>query len=123
MFLIFRTLRILVAAVGAAGIVVLLAFHAAAEPTQVLEIRVKHVIYYDTFDGKPAGRIARDEIDVPLDIKKTSLNGRLLVNIGGKDLWIPKLVTKTDEAEPKVAVDCQSRPEDYSSTRAFGECN
>ncbi len=123
MFLIFRTLRILVAAVGAAGIVVLLAFHAAAEPTKVLEIRVKHVVFFDTVDGKSTGRIARDEIDVPLDIKKTSPNGRLLVNIGGKDLWIPKLVTKTNEAAPKVAVECQNISETYATTRAFGECN
>lgn len=106
----------------ATGIAVLMASPVAAEPTRVLEIKVKQVIFYKTADGKAAGRISRDEIEVPLDIKKTSPNGRFLVTIGGKDLWIPKMLTKTDEAI-SVGASCQNITKSYAATRGFGECN
>ncbi len=122
MFFKFRILKGPGAAVVAAGIAVLMALPAAAEPTKVLEIKVQQVVFYESADGKAAGRISRDQIELPLDIKKTSLNGRFLVTIGGKDLWIPKLLTKTDEAAPEVAVKCQSITESYATTRGFGKC-
>ncbi len=122
MFFKFRILRESGAVTVAAGIAVLMACPAAAEPTVILEIKVKQVVFYKTKDGKAAGRIARDEIELPLPIKDKSPNGRFLVTIGGKDLWIPKLLTRTDAAAPKVAVDCQSITESYATTRGFGKC-
>ncbi|MHA1154043.1 MAG: hypothetical protein ACTSQ7_15555 [Alphaproteobacteria bacterium] len=99
-----------------------MAFPAAADPTQVLEIKVKQVVFYESAKGKAAGRIARDEIELPLGIKDISPNGRLLVTIGGKDLWIPKMLTKTNEEVKKAVVDCQNITKSYATTRAFGDC-
>ncbi len=123
MFFKFRILRGSGAAAVAAGIAVLMACPAAADPNKILEIKVKQVVFYESADGKVAGRIARDKIKVPLDINDISPNGRVfLVTIDGEDLWIPKLLTRTDAAAPKVAVDCQSITESYATTRGFGEC-
>ncbi len=121
MFSKFRILREPGAAVVAAGIAVLMAFPVAAEPTEVLEIKVKQVVFYKTADGKLAGRISRDQIQLPLGIKDISPNGRLLVTIGGKDLWIPKLLTKTDEAI-SVGASCQNITKSYAATRGFEDC-
>lgn len=123
MFFKFRILRESGAAAVVAGIAVLMACPAAADPNVILEIKVKQVVFYESADGKVAGRIARDKIKVPLDIDDISPNGRLfLVTIGGKDLWIPKLLTRTDAAAPKVAVSCDSITESYATTRGFGKC-
>ena len=120
-FRIFRNLG--VAAILAAGIAVLFAFPATADPTKILEIKAKHVVFYKSAGGKAAGRIAKDKIELPLRIKDESTNGRFLVTIGGEDLWIPKLLTKTDEGAPRVAADCQSITESYATSRGFGDCN
>ncbi len=122
MFSKFRKFRKPSAVVFVAGIVVLSAFPTAAEPTQVLEIKVKQVVFYKSADGKAAGRIDRDEIVLPLGIKDISPNGRLLVTIGGKDLWIPKMLTKTDEVI-SVGASCQTITKSYAATRGFGDCN
>ena len=95
---------------------------AAAEPTQVIKIKVKQVIFYESADGKPAGRIPRDKLSVPIEIKDTSANGRLLVTIDGKDRWIPKALTVTDEGPPEVTVNCQKLPKSYATSRGFGNC-
>ncbi len=122
MFSKFRVLREPGAAVVVAGIAVLMASPVAADPTKVLEIKVKQVVFYESADGKAAGRIAKDQIQVPLKIKKISPNGRFLVTIGGKDLWIPKMLTRTDKVVSAV-VDCQNITKSYAATRGFGECN
>jgi len=121
MFSGFRKLGTPTAVALAAGTAIWLASPAAAEPTEVLEIKVKQVVYYESADGKAAGRIARDQIEVPLKIKKISPNGRFLVTIGGKDLWIPKMLTKTDEAV-SVGASCQNITKTYAATRGFGDC-
>ncbi len=107
----------------AAGIAVLLIFPATAGSTEILEIKAKHVVYYLSRDGKAAGRIAKDKIELPLRIKDESTNGRFLVTIGGEDLWIPKLLTKTDEGAPNVAAKCQNITESHATSRGFGDCN
>lgn len=120
MFLKYR--RLGAVAILAAGMVILLVSPAAAEPTTVLEIKVKQVVFYESADGKAAGRIAKDQIELPLKIKKISPNGRFLVTIGGKDLWIPKMLTKTDERASGVTVSCDSITKSYATTRGFGGC-
>ncbi len=122
MFSKFRILRESGAAIVVAGIAVLMASPAAADPTEVLEIKVKQVVFYESADGKAAGRIAKDQIQVPLKIKKISPNGRFLVTIGDRNLWIPKMLTKTDEVL-SVGADCQNITKSYAATRGFGECN
>ncbi len=114
--------RLWAAAILAAGIAILIVVPAAAEPTQVIKIKVKQVIFYESADGKPAGRIPRDQINLPLGIKKISGNGRLLVTIGGKDLWIPKMLAVTDEGAPEVTVNCQQITKSYATSRGFGNC-
>ena len=122
MFSQFRKLGRSTAISLAAGMAIALASPAAAEPTRVIEIKVKQVVFFKTADGEAAGRIPKDKIDVPLDIKKMSKNGRLLVTIGGKDLWIPKMLTKTDEVI-SVRTNCQTITKSYAATRGFGDCN
>lgn len=115
--------RLWAAAILAAGIAISMAEPAAAaEPTQVVRIKVKQVTFYESADGKPAGRIPRDQINLPLGIKEISGNGRFLVTIGGKDLWIPKMLTVTDEGAPEVTVNCQQITKSYATTRGFGNC-
>lgn len=122
MFLYFRGL--VAVAILTVGIAMLIEPTVAAELNQVIEIKVKQVIFYESADGKPAGRIARDQIALPLDIKEKSKNGRLLVNIGGKDLWIPKLLTVTDgKPAAGVTVSCQNITKSYATSRGFGDCN
>ena len=121
MFLKYR--RLWAAAICAAGIAISVAAPAAAEPTQVVRIKVKQVIFYESADGKPAGRIPRDQIELPLDILGISKNGRLLVKITGKDLWIPKALAVTDEGAPEVTVNCQQITKSYATSRGFGNCN
>ena len=111
------------AAILAAGIAISMAAPAAAEPTQVIKIKVKQVTVYGSADGKPVGRIPRDQISLPLGIKEISGNGRFLVTIGGKDLWIPKALAVTDEAAPEVTVNCQQITKSYATSRGFGNCN
>ncbi len=122
MFIKFRKLGAV--AIWVAGIAMSMGLAAAAaEPAQILEIKVKQVVFYKSADGKPAGRIARDEIKVPLKIKEISPDGRrFLVTVGGTDLWIPKMVAKTDAAGPEVAVDCQSITKTFATSRGFGDC-
>lgn len=114
--------RLWVAAILAAGMAISLAAPAAAEPTQVIKIKVEQVIFYESADGKPAGRIARDQIELPLDILGISKNGRLLVNIKGEDLWIPKMLAGTDEGAPEVTANCQQITKSYATSRGFGTC-
>ena len=119
--------RLGAAAILAAGIAISMAVPAAAaEPTQVVKIKVKQVTFYESADGKPAGRIPRDQINLPLGIKEISGNGRLLVTIGGKDLWIPKMLAVTDEVAPEgapeVTVNCQQITKSYATSRGFGNC-
>ncbi len=111
------------AAILAAGIAISMAAPAAAEPTQVIKIKVKQVTVYGSADGKPVGRIPRDQISLPLGIKEISGNGRFLVTIGGKDLWIPKALAVTDEGAPEVTVSCQQITKSYATSRGFGNCN
>ncbi|MCH7795193.1 MAG: hypothetical protein IH900_08655 [Proteobacteria bacterium] len=116
--------RLGAAAILAAGMAISMAMPAAAaEPTQVIKIKVKQVIFYDSADGKPAGRIPRDQIELPLDILGGPKNGRLLVNIKGEDLWIPKMLAVTDEGAPEVTVNCQQITKSYATSRGFGNCD
>ncbi len=116
--------RLGAAAILAAGMAISMAMPAAAaEPTQVIKIKVKQVIFYESADGKPAGRIPRDQIELPLDILGGPKNGRLLVNIKGEDLWIPKMLAVTDEGAPEVTVNCQQITKSYATSRGFGHCN
>ena len=116
--------RLGAAAILAAGMAISMAMSAAAaEPTQVIKIKVKQVIFYESADGKPAGRIPRDQIELPLDILGGPKNGRLLVNIKGEDLWIPKMLAVTDEGAPEVTVNCQQITKSYATSRGFGNCN
>ena len=121
MFSQFRKLGRSTAISLAAGMAIALASPAAAEPTRVIEIKVKQVVYFDSADGKAAGRISRAEFEVPLDIIKTSPNKRFLVTVHGKELWISKMVTKTDEVISSKA-NCQTITKSYAATRAFGDC-
>ncbi len=119
----FLNSRILgAAAILAAGIAISMAASAAAVPTQVVKIKVKHVTFYESADGQRARRIPRAQISLPLGIKEISGNGRLLVTIGGTDLWIPKMLAVTDEAAPEVTVNCQQITKSYATTRGFGNC-
>ncbi len=120
----FLNSRILgAAAILAAGIAIPMAAPAAAaEPKQVIKIKVKQVIFYESAEGKPAGQTPRDQINLPLGIKEISDNGRFLVTIGGKDLWIPKMLAVTDEGAPEVTVNCQQITKSYATTRGFGNC-
>ncbi len=116
--------RLGAAAILAAGMAISMAMPAAAaDPTQVIKIKVKQVIFYESADGKPAGRIPSAEMKFPMDILGVSKNGRLLVNIKGEDLWIPKMLAVTDEDAPEVTVNCQSITESYATSRGFGHCN
>ena len=111
------------AATLAAGIAISMAVPAAAaEPTQVIKIKVKQVIFYRSADGKPAGQIPREEMKFPMKILGPPKNGRLLVNIKGEDLWIPKMLAVTDEGAPEVTVSCQQITKSYATTRGFGNC-
>ncbi len=115
--------RLGAAAILAAGIAISVAAPAAAaEPTQVVKIKVKQVIYYKSADGKPAGRIPRAEMKFPMKILGPPKNGRLLVNIKGEDLWIPKMLAVTDVGAPEVTVSCQQITKSYATTRGFGNC-
>ncbi len=114
--------RLGAAAIMTAGIAISVAVPAAAEPTQVVKIKVKQVIFYESADGKPAGRIPRDRISLPLRIKDISGNERFLVTIGGKDLWIPKALAVTNEPAPEVTVNCQQITKSYATSRGFGNC-
>ncbi len=120
----FLNSRILgAAAILAAGIAISMAVPAAAaEPTQVIKIKVKQVIFYESADGKPAGRIPREDIKLPLDILGISKNGRLLVKITGEERWIPKMLAVTDEGAPEVTVNCQQITKSYATSRGFGNC-
>ncbi len=120
----FLNSRILgAAAILAAGIATSMAAPAAAaEPTQVIKIKVKQVIFYESADGKPAGRIPREEMKFPMKILGPPKNGRLLVNIKGEDLWIPKMLAVTDEGAPEVTVNCQQITKSYATSRGFGDC-
>ncbi len=109
-------------AILAAGIAISVAAPAAAEPTQVVKIKVKQVIFYESADGKPAGRIPRQEIELPLDILGISKNGRLLVKITGEERWIPKALAVTNEGAPEVTVNCQQITKSYATSRGFGDC-
>ncbi len=116
--------RLGAAAILAAGIAISMAAPAAAaEPTQVIKIKVKQVIFYESADGKPAGRIPREDIKLPLDILGISKNGRLLVKITGEERWIPKAPAVTDEGAPEVTVNCQQITKSYATSRGFGDCN
>ncbi len=115
--------RLGAAAILAAGIAISVAAPAAAEPTQVIKIKVKQVIFYESADGKPAGRIPREEIELPLDILGISKNGRLLVKITGEERWIPKALAVTNEGAPEVTVNCQQITKSYATSRGFGNCN
>ena len=115
--------RLWATAILAAGIAISMAVPAAAESTQVVKIKVKQVIFYESADGKPAGRIPRDQIKLPLDVLGISKNGRLLVKIKGKELWIPKALAVTDERAPEVTVNCQQITKSYATSRGFGNCN
>ncbi len=121
MLLKFRSL--IAVAMWAAGIAMLIGPTAAADPTVVLEIKVKQVVFYESADGRAAGRIARDEIELPLGIKDISPNGLFLVTIGGKDLWIPKMLTRTDEVISVGGASCQKITDSYGTSRGFGDCN
>ncbi len=115
--------RLWAAAILAAGIAISVAVPAAAaEPTQVIQIKVKQVTIYNSADGKPAGRIPREEMKVPMKILGPPKNGRLLVNIKGEDLWIPKMLAVTDEGAPEVTVNCQQITKSYATSRGFGNC-
>ena len=114
--------RLGAAAILAAGIAISVAAPAAAEPTQVIKIKVKQVIFYESADGKPAGRIPREEIELPLDILGISKNGRLLVKITGEERWIPKALAVTNEGAPEVTVNCQQITKSYATSRGFGNC-
>ncbi len=122
MFYGFGKLRKPTAISLAAGITIWLTSPAAAEPTRVIEIKVKQVVYFESADGKAAGRISRAEFEVPLDIIKTSPNKRFLVTVHGKELWISKMVTKTDEVISSKA-NCQTITKSYAASRGFGDCN
>ncbi len=115
--------RLWAAAILAAGIAISVVVPAAAaEPTQVIQIKVKQVTFYNSADGKPAGRIPREEMKFPMKILGPPKNERLLVNIKGEDLWIPKMLAVTDEAPPEVTVNCQQITESYATSRGFGDC-
>ncbi len=115
--------RLWAAAIFAAGIAIPMAAPtAAAEPTWVIQIKVKQVTFYNSADGKPAGRIPREEMKFPMKILGPPKNERLLVNIKGEDLWIPKMLAVTDEAPPEVTVNCQQITESYATSRGFGDC-
>ncbi len=115
--------RLWAAPILAAGIAISMAVPAAAaEPTQVIKIKVKQVTFYKSADGKPVGRIAREEIELPLDILDISKNGRLLVKIAGEERWIPKALAVTDEGAPEVTVNCQQITKSYATSRGFGNC-
>ncbi len=121
MFLKYR--RLWAAAILAAGIAISMAMPAAAaDPTQVIKIKVKQVTFYESADGQRARRIPRDHINLPLGIKEISGNGRFLVTIGGEDLWIPKMLAVTDEGAPEVTVNCQQITKSYATSRGFGNC-
>lgn len=116
--------RLWAAAILAAGMAISMAMPAAAaEPTQVIKIKVKQVIFYESADGKPAGRIPSAEMKFPMKILGPPKNGRLLVNIKGEDLWIPKMLAVTDEDAPEVTVNCQQITKSYATSRGFGHCN
>ncbi len=115
--------RLWAAAVLAAGIAISMAAPAAAEPKQVVKIKVKQVIVYESADGPPVRRIPRDQIKLPLKILDISKNERLLVKINGEDLWIPKMLAVTDEGAPEVTVSCQQITKSYATSRGFGNCN
>jgi len=116
--------RMSAVAVLAGGVAMLVALVAEAEPTQVIGIKVKKVVLYEAADGNAVLRKARDDIELPLGIKDISPNGRFLVTIDGRDLWIPKSLTKTDDAlkAGDVAVNCQSITKSYATSRGFVDC-
>lgn len=121
MFLKYR--RLWAAAILAAGIAISVAVPAAAaDPKQVVNIKIKQVIFYESADGKAAGRIPREEMKFPMKILGPPKNGRLLVNIKGENLWIPKMLAVTDEAPPEVTVNCQQITKSYATSRGFGDC-
>ena len=116
--------RLGAAAILAAGMAISMAMPAAAaEPTQVIKIKVKQVIFYDSADGQQARRIPREEIKFPMDILGVSKNGRLLVKIKGEERWIPKALAVTDEGAPEVTVNCQQITKSYATSRGFGNCD
>ncbi len=104
------------------GVAVAPAF-ADEHPTEVRNFKGKKLHLFSEA-GKRVGSVNPNDVNLPLDILGISAKGRFKVAIPGRgEVWILKAQTVTDEGAPKVPVDCQSITEDYSASRAFGDCN
>ncbi len=94
------------------------------QATKVIGINGNPLYLFDSANGKSIGRIAADEVTVPMDILEASANGRYKVFIKpkGDQYWIMKKQATTD-GKVEVTVDCSSVAKSYSSNRGFGNCN
>ena len=93
------------------------------QATKVTGINGKTLHLFDSANGKRVGKIAADEVTVPMDILEASANGRYKVFIKpeGGEFWIMKKQARTD-GRVKVTVDCSNVAKSYTSNRGFGNC-